>query len=179
MFYFHLSSLSKTHLAMATPHSNNTPSKAPKPIKVVAGNRRAYHEYFFIDRYKAGIVLSGTEVKSVRLGKVNMSDAYCVFKDDELWLRHMHIAEYPQGGLTNHIPKHDRKLLLQKRELRRLQAKIKERGLTIVPVELFINERDCIKIEIALAKGKKAYDKRDSIKERDIKRDMDRERGRG
>lgn len=157
---------------------SNTPqhTSAPKPIKVISSNRRAYHEYFFLDRYKAGMVLVGTEVKSARSGKINMSDAFCLFKDGELWVRNMHIAEYPQGGLTNHIPKHDRKLLLQKRELRRLETKIKERGLTIVPVEVFINERDRIKIEIALAKGKKHYDKRDSIKERDIKRDTDRER---
>jgi SsrA-binding protein len=155
----------------------NSPQKV-KSIKVIASNRKAYHEYFFIDRYKAGVALVGTEVKSARGGRINMSDAFCLFKDGELWLRNMHIAEYPQGGLTNHLPKHDRKLLLQKRELRRLEAKIKERGLTIVPVEVFINERDMIKVEIALAKGKKAYDKRDSIKDRDLNRDMNRERER-
>jgi SsrA-binding protein len=155
----------------------NSPQKL-KSIKVIASNRKAYHEYFFIDRYKAGVALVGTEVKSARGGRINMSDAFCLFKDGELWLRNMHIAEYPQGGLTNHLPKHDRKLLLQKRELRRLEAKIKERGLTIVPVEVFINERDMIKVEIALAKGKKAYDKRDSIKDRDLNRDMNRERER-
>lgn len=161
---------------LALSFAMNPNTSPPKPIKVVASNRRAYYEYSFIDRFKAGMVLVGTEVKSVRGGKVNMSDAYCIFKDGELWLRNMHIAEYAQGGLTNHLPKHDRKLLLQKRELRRLEAKIKERGLTIVPIEVFINERDRIKIEVALAKGKKAYDKRDSIKERDVKREMDRER---
>ena len=153
----------------------NSPQKV-KSIKVIASNRKAYHEYFFIDRYKAGVALVGTEVKSARGGRINMSDAFCLFKDGELWLRNMHIAEYPQGGLTNHLPKHDRKLLLQKRELRRLEAKIKERGLTIVPVEVFINERDMIKVEIALAKGKKAYDKRDSIKDRDMNRERERDR---
>lgn len=151
-------------------------NKPKREIKTVASNRRAYFEYYFLDKFKAGIVLGGTEVKAIRNGKVNMSDAYCLFKDGELWLRSMHISEYSHAGISNHQPKRDRKLLLQGRELRKLEAKIKERGLTIVPVEVFINERDLIKIEIALAKGKKTFDKRDSIKERDVERDMRRNR---
>ncbi len=156
--------------------AKTNPDNAPKrEIRLVASNRRASYEYFFIDRYKAGVQLSGTEVKSIRAGKINLSDAYCLFMDGELWVRNLHIAEYRNGGFYNHVAKRDRKLLLQKRELRKLEAKIKERGLTIVPIEIFINERDIIKIEIALAKGKHSYDKRDTIKERDVRREMERD----
>jgi len=145
-----------------------------KEIKVVATNRKATFQYFIVNRYKAGIVLGGTEVKSVRSGKVNLSDAYCIFKDGELWMRSVHIAEYRHGGFYNHAAKRERKLLLTKRELRKLETRIKERGYTIIPTEIFINERNFIKVEIALVKGKKAFNKKNSIRERDIKRDMDR-----
>lgn len=168
---------------MKNPNSNRRPIGAAagentpkKEIKTIATNKRAGFEYFFIDRYKAGIQQNGTEVKSIRAAKVNMSDAYCLFISGELWVRNLHIAEYRNGTFSNHIPKRDRKLLLQRRELRKLEAKIKERGLTIVPVEVFINERDLIKIEIALSKGKHSYDKRDTIKERDVRRELERER---
>jgi SsrA-binding protein len=145
-----------------------------REIKVITSNRKAYFQYFLLDTYKAGIVLSGTEVKSMRAGKVSLSDAYCYFKNGELWLKNVHIAEYLNGGYQNHVPKRERKLLMQKRELQRLEAKLKERGYTIVPISLFFNERNLVKVEIALSKGKKSFDKRHTIKDRDAKRDMAR-----
>lgn len=154
--------------------TNYTMAAEKRPIKVIATNKKAKFEYFFLDKYKAGVMLTGTEVKSVKLGRVSMSDAYCYFRMGELWLRNLHIAEYKQGGYNNHEPKRDRKLLLQKRELKKLEIKIKERGLTIIPVEVFISENGFVKVEIALSKGKKAYNKKQSIKEKDLKRDMDR-----
>lgn len=148
--------------------------KEQKEIKIVATNRRASFGYFLLSRHKAGMVLRGTEVKSIREGKVNLSDSYCYFHKGELWVTNVHIAEYRSGGFINHVPKSNRKLLLKKRELRRLEIQMKEKGVTIVPVEIFISERDLIKMTVAIAKGKHAYDKRDSIKDRDMKRDMDR-----
>ncbi|HRI29004.1 MAG TPA: SsrA-binding protein SmpB [Chitinophagales bacterium] len=147
--------------------------QANAPV-VVANNKRANFEYFLLEKYDAGIVLTGTEVKSCKTGKVSMSDAYCYFSKGELWLKHMHIAEYKQGGVYNHQPKRDRKLLLKRRELRKLEAKIKERGLTLVPTLVFITENGLVKVEVALAKGKKAFNKKDSIKEKDMRRDLDR-----
>ncbi len=152
----------------------NAKPRKEKEIRIIATNRKAHYEYFLTQRHKAGIMLTGTEVKSVRAGKVNMSDAFCYFKYGELWLKNLHIAEYKFGGTQNHIAKGERKLLLKKRELQKLEAKMKEKGTTIVPVEIFISERDLIKVEIALGKGKKHYDKRNSIKDRDMKRDMKR-----
>lgn len=137
-------------------------------------NRKATFEFELIDKYTAGIMLTGTEIKSVRAGKVNMSDAFCAFKGDELFVRNMHISEYEQGNIYNHEPKRERKLLLQKRELRKLHGKVKEKGLTIIPVRMYISDRGLAKLEIALAKGKKIHDKRDSIKQKDLKRDMER-----
>ncbi len=145
-----------------------------REIKVIAENRKARYQYIFIDRYKAGIILSGTEVKAVRYGKVSLSDAYCAFKDDELWIMNLHISEYKQGGIYNHEPKRDRKLLLKRRELRKLQTKVKEKGLTIIPIEVFLSEKNLIKIEISLAKGKSAFNKKESIRQKDQKRDLDR-----
>ena len=139
-------------------------------------NRRASFEYAFLDNYTAGIVLTGTEIKSVRQGKVNLQDAYCLIHNDEMFIRQMSIAVYSEGTHYNHEPLRDRKLLLTKREIKRLTEKLKDQGLTIVPIRLFTNERGFAKIEIALAKGKKLYDKRDSIKEREVERDMQRER---
>ena len=149
-------------------------SDKKREIKVLGNNKKAYFQYEIVDKYKAGIVLTGTEVKSVRSGRLSLSDSYCVFLSGELWLRSMHIAEYQEGGLNNHVPRHDRKLLLTKRELRKLEAKTKERGFTIIPVKVFLNEKNLVKIEVALVKGKKTFNKKNSIKERDIKRDMDR-----
>ncbi|GAB4005573.1 SsrA-binding protein SmpB [Spirosoma sp. KCTC 42546] len=139
-------------------------------------NRRASFEYAFLDNYTAGIVLTGTEIKSVRQGKVNLQDAYCLIHNDEMFIRQMSIAIYTEGTHYNHDPLRDRKLLLTKREIKRLTEKLKDQGLTIVPIRLFTNERGFAKVEIALAKGKKLYDKRDSIKEREVERDLQRER---
>ncbi|MFN4145750.1 MAG: SsrA-binding protein SmpB [Runella sp.] len=138
-------------------------------------NRRAAFEYFFLETYTAGIALTGTEIKSIREGKVNLTDAYCIFQDDEMLVHHLHISPYEKGTYANHNPTRDRKLLLKKRELKRLSAKLKDQGLTIVPTRIFINEKGLAKVDIALAKGKKLYDKRETIKERDLKRQRDSE----
>ena len=137
-------------------------------------NRRASFEYLFLDTYTAGIVLTGTEIKSVRLNKVNIAEGYCTFKGDELWLKSTHIAEYAQGTYNNHLPTRERKLLLQKQELRKLQNKLKDKGLTIIPLRMYINERGFAKLDIALAKGKKLYDKRQDIKSKDVARQLRR-----
>ena len=142
--------------------------------KVNIKNRKASFEYQFIDKFVAGIMLVGTEIKSIRNNQANISDAHCVFVDDELYVRNLHIAEYNSGGYTNHEPKRDRKLLLNRQELNKMLGKVKEKGNSIIPISLFINEKGKAKLEIALAKGKKIYDKRESIKEKDLKRDMDR-----
>lgn len=135
-------------------------------------NRKARYNYEFIDLYKAGLSLKGTEIKSIREGKVTMGEAFCVFKNGELFVRNMHIAPYTQGTYANHDPLRERKLLLHKRELEKLKDKAEEKGLTIVPVRLFLNDRGLAKLEIALAKGKKLHDKRDSIKDKDTKREL-------
>ena len=137
-------------------------------------NRKAYHEYFILEKFVAGIQLTGTEIKSIRAGKVNLVDGYCAFKGDELYIINIHIAEYKFGTHYNHEPKRDRKLLLTRRELKKLATKTREKGFTIIPTVLFINEKGLAKLEIALAKGKKLYDKRESLKTKDSKRDMDR-----
>ena len=137
-------------------------------------NRKASFEYQFIATFVAGISLVGTEIKSIRNNQANISDAYCVFMDEELYVKNLHIAEYPNGGYTNHEPKRDRKLLLNKKELHKMLGKVKEKGNAVIPIRLFINESGKAKLEIALARGKKIYDKRESIKENDQKRDMDR-----
>ncbi len=137
-------------------------------------NKRASFEYYFLDTYNAGIVLSGTEIKSIRQGKVNLTDAYCVIQKNELYIRQMHISKYNEGTHYNHDPLNDRKLLLQKREIKKIENKLKDVGLTIVPTRLYISDRGFAKVDIAMAKGKKLFDKRDSIKEKDVKRDLDR-----
>jgi SsrA-binding protein len=137
-------------------------------------NRSAYHDYFIEDKFDAGIVLVGTEVKSIRDGKVNFVDSFCVFFQGELWVRNMHIAEYRFGTTNNHLAVHDRKLLLTKRELRKLENKIKEKGYTIVPLRIYFSEKGLVKMEIGLGKGKKNFDKRETIKSRDTDREMKR-----
>jgi SsrA-binding protein len=137
-------------------------------------NRQAYFHYHIEDKYVAGIVLLGTEVKSIREGKVSFVDSYCMFDKDELWIRGLNIAEYSHGTVNNHIPVHDRKLLLTSRELKRLEAKMKERGYTIVPLKIFFTEKNLVKVEIGLARGKKVHDKRETIKERNTHREMKR-----
>jgi len=137
-------------------------------------NKRASFEYFLLESFTAGIQLTGTEIKSIRLGKVSLNDAFCGFENGELFVKNMHIAEYSYGNIYNHEAKRDRKLLLTKRELKKLLTKVKEKGFTIVPVELFINEKGLAKLEIALAKGKHYYDKRDTLKKKDTQREIDR-----
>ena len=138
-------------------------------------NKRAEHEYFLMESLTAGIVLTGTEIKSIRNGKASLADSYCTFKGDELFVVGMHIAEYDKGTYNNHDPKRDRKLLLTARELRKLKNKVQEKGLTIVPVVLYINEKGLAKIDIALARGKHYYDKRESLKTKDSKRDIEKQ----
>jgi SsrA-binding protein len=139
-------------------------------------NRRARFEYTFLETYTAGIVLTGTEIKSLREGKANLTDSYCLFLRETLVVRNLNIAKYEEGTHYNHEPLRDRVLLLQKRELRKLAERLKDQGLTVVPTRLFINDRGLAKLDIALAKGKKVFDKREGIKERDVKRELARER---
>tara|TARA_B100001939_G_C16696462_1_gene510972 strand:- start:115 stop:561 length:447 start_codon:yes stop_codon:yes gene_type:complete len=137
-------------------------------------NKRARFEYQIIDTFIAGIKLYGTEIKSIRLGKALITDSFCTFKKNELWIRGMHITEYEFGTYSNHEPKRERKLLLNRLELEKIQKKLKDQGLTIVPLRLFITEKGWAKLEIAIAKGKKLHDKRDSLKEKDTQRDIER-----
>lgn len=137
-------------------------------------NKRASFDYEFIDTYTAGIVLTGTEIKSIRLGKASLVDTFCFFSRGELWVKNMHIAEYFYGSYNNHTARRDRKLLLNRKELLKLQRATKENGFTIVPTRLYINEKGLAKVVIALAKGKKQYDKREALKEKDDRWEMDR-----
>ncbi|MCE5206209.1 MAG: SsrA-binding protein SmpB [Porphyromonadaceae bacterium] len=137
-------------------------------------NKRATFDYELLDIYTAGIVLTGTEIKSLRQGKASLVDTYCFFEKGELWVRNMNISEYFYGTYNNHNARRDRKLLLNKKELQKLLRLTRETGFTIIPVRLFINEKGLAKLVIAVAKGKKEYDKRQSLKEKEDKRDMDR-----
>jgi SsrA-binding protein len=143
---------------------------------IVIRNKKATHDYEFLEKFIAGIKLTGTEIKSIRLGKATIPDSYCLFEDGELYLRGMHISEYWWGNLNNHDPIRDRKLLLSKRELRKIERKVKEAGLTIIVIKIFINDRGLAKAEIAISKGKKEYDKRETLKRKDASREMDRMR---
>ena len=137
-------------------------------------NKKADYQYYLLDSYTAGLVLTGTEIKSIRDGKANLTDAYCAFIGNELFVKQMHVSEYRFGSYLNHPAKRDRKLLLNKKELRKLQNKIKEKGLTIVPTLLFVDPRGYAKLEIALARGKKFFDKRETIKAKDSSRDLEK-----
>ena len=137
-------------------------------------NKKAGFEYFFVQTFRAGLVLYGTEIKSIREGKVNLSDSYCLFSKGELWVHDMHISAYRFGSYYNHQAKRTRKLLLKKNELRKLENKSKEKGFTIIPTLLFVDERGYAKLEIALCKGKHSYDKRETIKLKDNKRELER-----
>ena len=137
-------------------------------------NRSAFHEYFIDNTYVAGIVLLGTEVKSIRDGKASFNDSYCIIQKGEIWLKSLHISPYSHGTVNNHDPDRDRKLLLQKREIRRIESKLKEKGYTLVPLKIFMTGKNFIKIEIGLGKGKKLYDKREDIKKRDTERENNR-----
>ena len=145
-----------------------------KPSVINIKNRKASFDYEFVETYTAGIVLTGTEIKSIRLGKVSLVDTYCYFVGGELWVKNMNIAEYFYGSYNNHNARRERKLLLTKKELRSLLNQEKNPGFTIVPVRLFINDKGLAKVIIALARGKKEYDKRQSIKEKEDRREMDR-----
>lgn len=140
-------------------------------------NRKAFHDYFFDDTYIAGIVLTGTEIKSLRAGKASFNDSFCTFYKGELFIRSLYIAEYAFGTYSNHRPLQERKLLLNKRELQKLETKINEKGYSIIPLKLFLTEKGLFKMEIGVGKGKKHYDKRESIKERETDRDIKRKYG--
>ena len=137
-------------------------------------NKRATFDYIITDTYTAGIVLTGTEIKSIRLSKASLVDTYCTFINGEVWVKNMHIAEYFYGSYNNHVARRDRKLLLERKELNKLKQAVKNPGFTIVPIRLFINEKGLAKLVIGLARGKHEYDKRETLKERDDKREMDR-----
>jgi len=143
-----------------------------QPKEIV--NRKVKYEYHFLQEYDAGIMLKGTEVKALRAANANLSDAYCLFVKGELFIKSLYIGEYDHGNINNHETRRDRKLLLKKTELKKLQRRVQEKGFTIVPYKIFFSERGHVKIKIILGQGKKTYDKRDSIKERDMKRDLDR-----
>lgn len=147
--------------------------KEEKPVIEIV-NRKASFQYFLDEMYEAGIQLVGTEIKSIRRGAANLNDAYCYFERNELYVKSMYIAEYKYSGWRNHETRRPRKLLLKRSELKKLEKKVKEKGATIVPYRIFIGERGIAKLEIAVARGKKSFDKRDSIKEKDQKREMDR-----
>ncbi len=144
--------------------------------KVSIKNRKASFEYEFIQKYTAGIILVGTEIKSIRANKASISDAYCVIIDSEVIIKNLHISEYKYASFSNHEPKRERKLLLNKQEINKIKSRVQEKGFTLVPIRLFINDKGIAKLEIAVAKGKKIYDKRESIKEKDIKRNIEREK---
>jgi SsrA-binding protein len=150
--------------------------KEKDPNNVSIKNKKASFEYHFIDKFVAGIVLQGSEIKSVRDGKVNLQAAYCFVKNEEMFVRELHISPYEQASHYNHEPKRERKLLLNKREIKKLEAKSQEKGLTIVPTRLFVTNKGLAKLEIALAQGKKLHDKRHDIKEKDLKKDLERMR---
>ncbi len=143
-------------------------------MEVIDTNRKAKYEYAFLDEFTAGLQLKGTEIKSIRNKDVSIAEGYCAFQGDELFVLNMHIAHYEQGTYNNHEPKRPRKLLLTRNELKKLQGKLKDKGLTIIPTRLFISDAGFAKLNIALAKGKKLHDKRDNIKDKDVKREMDR-----
>lgn len=143
-------------------------------MEVIDTNRKAKYEYTYLDEYTAGLQLHGTEIKSIRSKDVSIAEGYCTFINDELFVLNMHIAPYEQASFSNHEPKRQRKLLLTKNELKKISNKMKDKGLTIIPTRLFISDGGFAKLNIAVAKGKKIHDKRDNIKDRDVKREMDR-----
>jgi SsrA-binding protein len=142
--------------------------------KVIAQNKSARHDYFIEDVYECGLVLTGTEVKSLRAGRASLTDGYALARDGEIWVSGVHIPEYNQGSWTNHLPRRDRKLLLNKREIAQISGVIKQGGLTLIPLSLYFKDGK-VKVEIAVAKGKKAHDKRESLKQQQASREVDRE----
>lgn len=148
--------------------------KNNKPARINIKNKRAEHEYLIIDRWMAGIVLTGTEIKSIRAGKASLVDTFCFILDGEMWVKNMYIAPYDFGSYNNHAARRDRKLLLNKKEIRNIQQDSQSPGFTIVPLRLFIDDNGRAKLDIALCRGKREYDKRASLRERDDKRELDR-----
>lgn len=142
--------------------------------QIIIKNKKASFEYSFLVSFTAGIMLTGTEVKAIREGKATLSESFCILANGDLWVKNMHISEYKQGSYNNHEPKRLRKLLLNKTELVKIQSKLKEKGVTIIPIQLFFNERGLAKLEIALARGKKTFDKREDIKKKDQEREIAR-----
>ena len=152
----------------------NTLAKLELNKKIEILNRKASFEYHFVDKFTAGLVLRGTEIKSVRLANVNLGDAFCFLMNGELFVRNLHIGKYEMGSYLNHEPMRERKLLLNKNELKKIEKALKEQGITVIPIKLFINEKGLAKIEIAIAKGKKLHDKREDIKTKDTNREIQR-----
>ncbi|HOJ92241.1 MAG TPA: SsrA-binding protein SmpB [Dictyoglomaceae bacterium] len=146
----------------------------PKEKKIVAVNRKAKHDFFILETFEAGIVLTGTEVKSLRLGRVSLQDSYADVKNGEVWLYNLHISPYEHGNIYNHDPKRPRKLLLNEDEIAYLIGKVREKGLTLIPISIYFNERGWAKVELALAKGKKMYDKRRDLAEKAERRELER-----
>ncbi|RYY52928.1 MAG: SsrA-binding protein SmpB [Chitinophagaceae bacterium] len=137
-------------------------------------NRSAFHDYAIDITYDAGIILSGTEVKSIRGGKVSFNDSYCLVHQGEVWVKSLHIAEYSHGNLNNHLAARERKLLLHKKEIRKIEAKLKEKGYTLIPLKIYFTDKNLVKMEIGLGKGKKLHDKRDTIRKKDVEREIKR-----
>ncbi|MCD7844919.1 MAG: SsrA-binding protein SmpB [Oscillospiraceae bacterium] len=146
---------------------------AKSGTKQIAANRKAFHDYFVLEKFEAGIELTGTEVKSIRAGTVNLKDCYAQVKDGQLWVKGMHISPYKQGSYFNADPDRDRRLLMHKREISRLGGRVKQEGLTLVPLSLYFRD-SLVKVELGLCKGKKLYDKRDAAAEKSARREMDR-----
>jgi len=144
-------------------------------MKIITVNRKAYHDYEILDKLEAGMVLTGSEVKSIREGRVNLKDSYIDIRGGEAYLINSHISPYPNATYNNHEPERERKILLHKREIRKLEQKVKNKGVSIIPLKMYFNPKGYIKLEIGIAKGKRSYEKKQKIKERDIIRDMDRE----
>jgi SsrA-binding protein len=144
------------------------------PVQNIVNNKRAVYEYHIENRYEAGIVLTGSEIKAIRQSQVSLADAWCVFINEELWVKGMHIAEYKDASYNNHAAKRDRKLLLNRNELKKLFTKTREKGYTIIPTKLYLSEKGIAKLEVGLARGKKLFDKREDLKRKDASLEMDR-----
>ncbi len=142
--------------------------------KINIKNKKAYFDFEILEKHIAGIQLAGTEIKSIRMGKASLADSYCIFRNNELWVTGMRISEYDQASYNNHEPYRDRKLLLNRKELNKLEKRVREKGFTIIVLRVFIDERGLAKLEIALGRGKRQYDKREAMKQKDMKRDLDR-----
>ena len=150
-------------------------TKITKPQQVNIKNKRASFDYEFIDTFTAGIVLTGTEIKSIRAGKASLVDTFCYVNRGEMWVKNMYVAHYEQGSYNNHVERRDRKLLLNRKEIRKIQQEVKNPGFSIIPTLLFIDERGLAKLDLHIARGKKEYDKRESLKEKQDKREIDRQ----